>query len=254
MRALVRILAIGLATSTVLVGCGPPAPAVPEIVVLVDRSGSARSAEVQTAYLGAFARVTAYAAARAGTVVVETIEANPLQHSGTPVSVDFTLPASVRHNPVYASPLLSQRRATASAALEQVLGTPPGAPGSDLFSAMALATRVFERPGGGSRQRLLIVCSDMLQSTNAYDFYSQPLDDAQSQRIIDELRGSGQLPDLGGVSVWVVGAGRDSVFEIASERNQGIERFFRLYFAAAGARLVTYSSTLAAFPPTGDGA
>jgi hypothetical protein len=221
----------------------------PQIVDLVDRSGSAYSAAVDEGYRETFGRVVAYAAHTHGSVVVETIDANPLQHSGTPISADFTLPRAIASNPVYAMPLLARRRTTAKAAMDQLLARPPGAPGTDVFAAMLLAQRVFESDGP-TRPRFLVVSSDMLQSTAAYDFYSRVLDDTDVERVIQELKASRQLPDLRGVSVWVVGAGQDAGNEISSSRNQAIERFFRRYFAAAGARVVSFAATLEAFPPT----
>jgi len=248
MRALERIIRLALALLLLLlVACAKSTPTPAPVVVLADVSGSAHSPEVQQGYRAAFTEALTYAAKTQGKLTVETVEANPLQHSGTPVAIDFALPASVRSNPVYAQPLLARRRETALRAMDQLLGRPPGAPGSDITSAVTLAARAFG--SSGAKGGWLIVCSDMIQSTGAVDFYDGPLGDADIERLITELRQRTELPDLGGVSVWVVGAGQDAGSEIEPERNRAIEHFWRAYFSASGARLVSYAATLATFPP-----
>jgi hypothetical protein len=243
---------IGLAAALIAASLGtacshPPSPT-PQIVTLIDRSGSANGQAVAGRDVDAFTQLAAYAARSGGFVAAETIEANPLQHSATPVAVDFQLPKAVRDNPVYASPLRARRREVAMTAMRRLLRQPADSRGSDILSAIQVAARFFAE-GRRHSPQMLTICSDMIQSSAQYNFYDQPLDEGSIDCLVAQLRAEGQIPNLHDVVVYAVGVGEDAVNEIAPERNRQIERFWRTYFTAAGAQLASYAATLQAFPP-----
>ena len=118
------------------------------------------------------------------------------------------------------------------------------APCTDIIGGIEGAGRVLA--GYPEAERRLLLTSDMV-STCPLDLLSADLSDEAIADYIETEREAGRLPDLGGVEVWVAGAGSDE--RLSRDRRLEIERFWQAYFAAAGARLAPehYGPTLLAW-------
>lgn len=128
-------------------------------------------------------------------------------------------------------------------------------PNTDLMNAFGLADKVFNgEECSTTRQKLLVVFSDMIEQSGHYNFVSIPLDDTAIQSIIAKERKSGQLPKLNGVKVWVAGATASTGAGLSSNRIHQIQDFWLAYFKACGADLTAdrYAPTLLGFA-LGDG-
>lgn len=99
---------------------------------------------------------------------------------------------------------------------------------SDLLDALdALADELGERGRPGT---VLYLFSDMLQVGGDLDFEAADVEAARAW--LRERAAEGELPDLGGVCVVVVGAHEDTV------RQRAVRSFWEEYFRAAGAELL----------------
>jgi hypothetical protein len=106
------------------------------------------------------------------------------------------------------------------------------------WESSAVRTKIFEslRVAGqilGSERRPnkhLILLSDMIEDSEIANFEQLRLDEAFIRKEIARQQGAGILPALRGVKVYVAGAQAESL-----ERSAAIEKFWREYFAAAGA-------------------
>lgn len=226
------------------------APIVPRVAFLEDRSSSAGEALTAGACAPAFNRVLGFAADSFGTVTVETIDENPLRDSGTPVDVSFSPLRSVADNPVMRNPMQERLLSTARSQFDNVISEPPLAKGTDLLGALELAGRIFARPpiSDGPEARYLVICSDMISTSDPLLFYRQDLNQADIDQLLSKLRAAGQVPDWHGVTVHVVGGGMTAGDSINADQARGVEAFWRAYFAATGAHVESYASTLPAFP------
>ena len=73
-----------------------------------------------------------------------------------------------------------------------------------LFDANLLAEKVFkkyDRP-----KKVLVIFSDMAESSSRADFEKEKVTKEVGARIIDKLEKAGKIPDLSGVRVYVIGA------------------------------------------------
>lgn len=80
---------------------------------------------------------------------------------------------------------------------------------------------------------MLIILSDMLEDSEEYNFERLRVTDEFTRRVIEDKRRRGQLPNLGGATVYVAGASARS----ASKAHE-VQRFWIEYFKAANARLL----------------
>lgn len=241
-----KLLLVGMAVMAA--GCTRQAsPLGPRVVVLADVSGSASGDQVRARYLEDFDVVVTWVSAQHGVVMGEVIGSNPTLTSGLPINVDFRPSTRLQGNPLYVEAQLKSKCELALRQLAEVLDRKPEG-GTDIFSTLELAARIFERSPRPSQQ-YLVMFSDMLQSVGT-DFYTADLSDQHAQRILSTLKSSKRLPDLSGVRVHVTGAGMDSQNQVSADRNFAVERFWRTFFQATGATLApgAYGSRLVSFP------
>jgi len=243
-----RVLFPSLALLSVCLACSA-APSRPwRAVVLFDLSGSGSRPSIRAAQLDGFSILARAVAAQGGSVYAESIGGNPSAMSTTPVAVSFTPPPQVEGNGLFEKAHAAKQLEAAVAQAREVLSRPSEG-GSDIFSALLLAERIFARAGKNER-RYLVLFSDMVEHAGRYDFYRQPLDVKATRSVLATLRRSGMLPRLAGVRVYVAGAGVDPNGTLTSARAVAIERFWHSYFRATGATLATghYSARLVEFP------
>jgi len=111
------------------------------------------------------------------------------------------------------------------------LDAQPCAARTPLLDAMAVAGKLF---AGEARRGVLVVASDMLEDGERYRFDRMHLVPQTTERILQERRQGGMLPDLSGVTVYVTGAGGPS----ATVARQ-VEVFWQEFFRATGALLAS---------------
>lgn len=114
---------------------------------------------------------------------------------------------------------------------------------SDVVGAITSAAGALRDGRRGARR--LVLFSGGFQ-TCPPNLLTAEATDAGAVRLIDQLRADRLLPDLAGVSVWMVGAGRVRPGEALPppERVTWVQRFWNLYFERAGARLVAWGPRL----------
>lgn len=116
-----------------------------------------------------------------------------------------------------------------SAALDKALEA-LNSPKTDVMNSLVLADKIF---AGDRRRRVLILLSDMLEDSEEYNFERHKVTDEFTRRVIEDKRRRGQLPNLGGATIYVAGASARS----ASKAHE-VQRFWLEYFQAANARLL----------------
>jgi hypothetical protein len=157
------------------------------------------------------------------------------------ISIDHTLPPPFRaqtwlEEPVRYRRELQQHERQVQEARERLIRE-----AGELITrdANAARTAIFESVRvvaplmtADDRRDVLVVLSDMLEDSNAADFEARPPDDRFTEREIARQRAAHVLPALTGVTVCAAG-----VVSSPPERAASVERFWRAYFAAAGARV-----------------
>jgi hypothetical protein len=113
---------------------------------------------------------------------------------------------------------------------------------TNIFESLRVAGQILASER--RRRKLLVLLSDMIEDSEVVNFQRVTLNDAFIQKEIQRQKAKGILPDLQGVTVFVAGAEAEPL-----ERAAAIEKFWREYFAAAGAVIEPggYSRTLPKF-------
>lgn len=107
---------------------------------------------------------------------------------------------------------------------------------SHILDALSLASQVLESLGRD--RKILVVFSDMIEESDRYDFFGQPLDRARIEEILALEQERGRMPDLEGVEVFVAGAGAGPYAQrLSTEKLAAIRAFWLQYFAETGADL-----------------
>lgn len=106
---------------------------------------------------------------------------------------------------------------------------------TDIFSALKSIERLFST--NKFQEKVLIIFSDMIEDSKAFDFEREEFTPQRIKDIIDSENSRAGLPDLSGVKVYVVGA---------RATKGGINQFYKIkefwaeYFKMTGAQLVDY--------------
>lgn len=107
---------------------------------------------------------------------------------------------------------------------------------TDIMSSFILAANVLNRYPG--RKKLIVVFSDMIEDSERYNFERINLTDQKIKEILDREEKLGNIPELTGVKIYVVGAQAKSL-----EKYNSIKKFWTEYFKVTGAELADYSSS-----------
>jgi hypothetical protein len=250
-----RSIALALVASVALTGCAAVRAATggagtgPLVVVLFDVSHSTSDPAVRARYLDAFQRVLDDVAARHGTVVGDVIDDDPLAHSTYPIAASFDACDPLTDNRLACDARDGRTRREALGTVRTILATTDPAPGTDIHDGMALAERVFASfPEASSRS--LVVLSDMVERSSRLQLGRPRFSDASIVPTLDRLVADGSIPDLRGVSVYVVGAGVQASSGLRADRFLTLERFWQAFVARAGGSLpdARYGAALVRFP------
>lgn len=99
---------------------------------------------------------------------------------------------------------------------------------TDIMSSFQVSDRILKdclQP-----RKILVVLSDMLEDSEAYNFEQEALSDRRIAEIIALERNRDRIPDLGGVNILVVGAAAGTL-----DGYYSIQKFWLTYFREAGA-------------------
>lgn len=272
-------LALALVAGTLLSGCGPIQAAMnpPEdaTVVLFDVSRSTDDLEIRDRYIDAFESVVKVVEENGGHIAADVIDDNPLAHS------TFTIKKKVDACGMFDNSLECKRDAedalagiiemardqydapdpnpeeddgvvevagerapTVGSGMEQGAKPKPRPKiGTDILGALINASKYLHSIED-ARDRRLVILSDMVQSGRGYHFGKI----RWSAETIEEMMDEVELPDLTGVSVYVVGAGATAPDSFTSDQIAGMEAFWGRLIEGAGGSLESYASTLLSYP------
>lgn len=225
-------------------GAGVPCPAT---VVLVDVSRSTDAPEVRDSYLEGFTRVLEHAASCGGRVLGAAI--GPRSLAGGAPAVDVSFP---RMNPLTDNPIAFDKKVEAMieealAGARDLVRRHQVESGTDLFGALRGAGDLLGA-FGGSGPKAIVVFSDAEHASGRWRLTGKRLPDPVE--VATHQRELGALPSLGGIEVYMAGAGVKAEGPIPSGRYLALERFWRSYLGACGTRLDggRYGPSLVAFP------
>jgi hypothetical protein len=116
-------------------------------------------------------------------------------------------------------------------------------PYTDILSSLLLAEKLFV---DDPRRKVLVLMSDMIEDTPAYNFEKIRWGTDTATRLLTELEAKHMVANLSGVCVYVTGASARS-----AELAQHIGRFWEAYFKRAHADLDAsrYARVLLHWPP-----
>ena len=114
---------------------------------------------------------------------------------------------------------------------------------TDIMSALHVAERIFKKSSSQPR-KVLVLISDMIEESSAYNFARATLTDQKIREIIAAETQNHRLPDLTGVKIHVIGANaanREKFFQVRD--------FWLEYFRACGGIIPSenYGATLVNF-------
>ena len=205
-------------------GCSAPDPAQSKVVlVFVDVSGSVKDADVYRQAWSTIAdRLDGGDRILLGRIGTETF-------TGFKPVVDLVLPVfTMSDNRLQFNARLEEVQTEITAALDLALEAPP-ARHTDILNTLLLAQKVFE---GDPRRKVLVLLSDMIEDSPAYNFDRSEVTPAFTTQVIEERAADGRLPDLDGAAVYVAGASART-----AERALAVQDFWFAYITAAGGRL-----------------
>lgn len=201
------------------------------ILVLFDLSGSTKNAQRQK-YDAIFSRLLE----RVGVgdaIVAAKITGSSVTEPEIPVKEEFSqlqLTGNALKNKVAAGKAkeeLCLRKEAITATVKEVLFSQDSKK-SDIMGALHLADKIFK--SYQHDRSILIVMSDMLEDSQAYNFSKEKLTQEKAKAILETEKKANRLPDLTNVKVYVVAAG-----SLDTEKFFAVQRFWLEYFAACGA-------------------
>ena len=242
-----RLRAQAIAACAVLValsGCGTKAtPAT--VVVLFDQSRSTDSYEIRSLYKRDFSKVTRHFEDGGGGMLVgDVINENSLLSSDPFVQTfeqkDEDTSANVFETEIRTAIAAAKRKADAMIDGKRETG------GTSILAALQNADDFFDRQPRSDR--FLVLLSDMVEVSPEFTMTWKNLKPERVRAFIDSQRSRDLLPDLSGVRVYAVGAGTTSRKLLPASKVEAIRYFWDQYFAATGAELVQFRTTLLEFP------
>ncbi len=126
---------------------------------------------------------------------------------------------------------------------------PDGSARTEIIAAIGAAADRIQSDSGATN-RLLVILSTGFEQSSIVNMGDYGLDLARSSaHILAHLRQTGTLPNLRGVDVCMAGITSGLGDWTDLKRAREIERFWRRFFAASGARLISYGVSIETCPP-----
>jgi hypothetical protein len=255
MRSKSRVLPC-LAMAIALSGCQRVQEAVsttPKIgvVALFDISASTDQDSLRQRYQTEFMEIVSKLATHDGLIVrADAIRATPLAETTFPIRIDMARMNVVNRNDVDLDDAVKKVNGQVQQALADLFSQNPATQQTRILDAIEVTGRIFNGEDmKGIADRRLVVFSDMIESSDRYEFTRAYLSDKAIESMIQKDRQNGRVPSLGGVHVWAAGAGAGGGSGLSGDRLRAIEQFWQEYFRAAGADLIPtrYGATLLNF-------
>lgn len=230
--------------------CHREVPAAPSktIVVLIDRSGSVRTPEIESRYLSDFR--TILGAVRHGDVIVAGwITGRSATELELPLNQEIPRFDPGTDNPMVrdakrreAESKLAADRAALASRFQQLFESDRRIGRTDIIGSLELAPRVFA--SYPRDRRILVILSDMVEDSDRFNFERETLTPQRIEVIVARLRDQAAIPDLRGVRVVVSGAMHHD-----NERFRRIREFWFRFFKETGAELrkEDYGTTMIRF-------
>ena len=169
-------------------------------------------------------------------IIADFITENPIAQSSFPVNTEFKSFSNFSDNKlIYDKQLKITKKAIKDTIHSIVFNLDRKINATKILESLQLAERVFKIYP--KKRKVLVLFSDMIEESSLYNFKRLNLSKSTRNRIINQMRSSGTLPDLTGVKVYVVGAGAGAYNKMAIKKMAAIQNFWIDYFDACGAVL-----------------
>ena len=220
------------------------------LVALFDISASTDQQALKQRYQKEFLQVIEKVVPMGVVVRADAIRAKPLAETTFPLRLDFAKMSAIDRNQLDLDDSMKKARDTTSTELSKLFTENPPTQQTPILDAIEVTRKIFSGADmDGIHDRRLVIFSDMIESSDRYEFTRAPLGERAIAVMIEKEKRAGRIPSLTGVKVWVAGAGAGGGSHLSTEQVRGIEQFWLNYFRAAGADLAPerYASTLLNF-------
>jgi len=214
------------------------------VYLLLDVSASTNSPAVRAEYLREADAIAMALSQNGAAIRGDVIGTDALNNSSLPIQVDIPTYSMFNSTPEKHAKAVRQVLATLHRQVETAIQENARAQSTPIMESLQMAQKVLN----GSQfahceQKQLIVFSDMVQESSAYNFAKNPITASQSRAVLDAEQKAHRIPDLAGVKVWKTGS---SAEHLSDERILNLQAFWIAYFRLAGADLQAdrYGSSL----------
>lgn len=221
------------------------------IVALFDISASTDQNALRQRYQTEFMEIVSKLATYDGLIMrADAIRATPLAETTFPIRVNMSRMNVVNKNEDNLDDQVKKVKAEVLQSLTDLFSQNPATQQTRILDAIEVTSRIFNGEDmKGITDRRLVMFSDMIESSDRYEFTQVHLSEKAIAEMIQKDKRNGRIPSLGGIHVWVAGAGAGGGSGLSGDQLRGIEQFWLAYFRAAGADLAPerYGSTLLNF-------
>lgn len=206
------------------------------IVVLYDISGSTTDKTVREAYMEntktVFSKITHGDIVYAGVISDKSIAELrfPVSHSFPEFDPGTDNPLILKRKQKQANEQIASDKDTILSNIETLLFNDRSTKYTDIFGALHVAARVFN--SFPDKKKTLVIMSDMIEDSQAYNFEKENLTDNRIKAIIVKEKGKNRIPSLDSVNVYVTGASAGN-----NEKFYQVQNFWMEYFHACNAEL-----------------
>lgn len=197
------------------------------VLVLLDLSGSTKG-DLRQEYLNHFEKKILPSMKLGDHLSVDRILEQSLSRSTMPVDIEFPA-SSIFDNKLKLEKKAKDARQDALKKVKELLES-EGTKQTDILSSLDIAKKVFDNYP--KEKKILVIMSDMIEETQHLNLRTNPHNARQTEAFIARQKAENRLPDLSGVTVYVVGATARS-----QELYYKIQSFWMRYFEACGASL-----------------
>lgn len=220
------------------------------IVALLDISASTDQEALRQRYQKEFLEMIEKVAPHGVILCADAIRGTPLAETTFPVRINVAKMSAINRNDFILEETVKTAKDSATKEITKIFSENLPTQRTPILDAIEVTSRIFNgEEMKGIPDRRLVVFSDMIESSDRYEFTRAVLNQQSISTMIEKDRKAGRIPMLGGVRVWVAGAGAGGGVDLSSAQLRGIEQFWSAYFRAAGADLAAtqYGSTLLNF-------
>lgn len=220
------------------------------VVALLDVSASTDQEALRQRYQREFLEMIDQLASHGAVIRADAIRATPLAETIFPVRIDVARMSVIDKNEFNLEEAVKKAKDSATQGMSKLLSEIPPTQRTPILDAIEVTSRIFNgEEMKGIADRRLVVFSDMIESSDRYEFTRAGLSPKAISAMIRKDKQAGRIPKLNGVSVWIAGAGAGGGSHLSSQQLRGIEQFWTEYFKATGAMLMPtrYGSTLLNF-------